>query len=79
MDQTELAFLIMLILSFLLAWIPAIKLRPVYERRLKRSRFKYLLSLNRLMDKLMFFVHALLWGLLLLIMAFIYLLGSGEL
>ncbi|MCM1126367.1 MAG: hypothetical protein NC429_07830 [Lachnospiraceae bacterium] len=74
MDQTEITLLIFLILSFILAWIPAIKLRPVYERRLKRSRLKFLLSLNRLMDKLMFLVHALCWGILLLLMAGVYLL-----
>lgn len=74
MNRTELTLLILLILSFILAWIPAIKLRPVYERRLKRSRLKFLLSLNRLMDKMMFFVHALMWGLLMLLLTAAYLL-----
>lgn len=74
MNRTELTLLILLILSFILAWIPAIKLRPVYEHRLKRSRLKFLLSLNRLMDKMMFFVHALIWGLLMLLLAAAYLL-----
>ena len=73
-NRTELTLLILLILSFILAWIPAIKLRPVYERRLKRSRLKFLLSLNRLMDKMMFFVHALMWGLLMLLLTAAYLL-----
>lgn len=79
MDKTELALAVMLILSFFLAWIPAIKLRPAYERKLKRSRFKFLLSLNRLMDKAMFFVHALLWGFFMLVMAAIYLLVTKSL
>lgn len=74
MNRTELTLLILLILSFILAWIPAIKLCPVYERRLKRSRLKFLLSLNRLMNKMMFFVHALMWGLLMLLLTAAYLL-----
>lgn len=74
MEQTELILLIFLILSFILAWIPAIKLRPVYERRLKRSHLKFLLSLSRLMDKIMFFVHALIWGLMMLLLTAVYLL-----
>lgn len=72
MEQTELILLIFFILSFILAWIPAIKLRPVYERRLKRSHLKFLLSLDRLMNKIMFFVHVIIWGFMMLLLAGIY-------
>ena len=74
MGQTELILVIFFILSFILAWIPTVKLRPVYERRLKRSRLKFLLSLSRFMNKIMFFVHALIWGLMMLLLTGVYLL-----
>lgn len=72
MEQTELILLIFFILSFILAWIPTIKLRPVYERRLKRSHLKFLLSLDRLMNKIMFFVHVIIWGFMMLLLAGVY-------